>query len=303
MRCNIISFNKIHMSTANPAPLSAIPIGGDSRPESTSSVQKACRILRAMSDAKNARLTDIAREAGLDKATTLRLLDVLTRDGFVTRDPSTKHYSLGTEVFVLGAAAQSRFDPRPVVGASLLRLAHSFEDTAMLSVPSGAESICVALQEGTYPIRANYLEVGSRRPLGVGAGSLALFAWMPDREIEALMPMVAARLERYPRITRRVLEDLIQESRKRGYAMLLDLVVEHMGGIAMPVLGADGRPVAALSVAALTERITSREEALAAALKREVAECEGAWRHGPQNGNSHRSTKANGISLQADARR
>jgi DNA-binding IclR family transcriptional regulator len=268
----------------------------------TSSVQKACRILRAMSDAKTARLTDIAREAALDKATTLRLLDVLSRNGFVTRDPATKHYSLGTEAFVLGAAAQSRFDPRPIVGASLLRLAHAFEDTAMLSVRSGAESICVALQAGTYPIRANYLEVGSRRPLGVGAGSLALFAWMPDREIEALMPVVAARLERYPRMTPRVLEDLIRESRKRGYAMILDLIVERMGGIAMPVLGPDGRPVAALSVAALTERITSREETIAAALKREVAECEAAWRHEPQN-NSPRSLKTPGISLHADVRR
>ena len=302
MRCNIISLNKIHMPTANPAPIQAIPLRSETRPESTSSVQKACRILRAMSDAKNARLTDIAREAGLDKATTLRLLDVLTRDGFVARDPTTKHYSLGTEVFVLGAAAQSRFDPRPIVGASLLRLAHAFEDTAMLSVPSGAESICVALQEGTYPIRANYLEVGSRRPLGVGAGSLALFAWMPDREIETFLPLVAARLERYPRITRRVLEDHIEQSRKRGYAMLLDLIVERMGGIAMPVLGLDGRPVAAIAIAALTERITSREEALAAALKREVAECEAAWRHGSQS-NSHRLPKTNGVPLQADARR
>jgi DNA-binding IclR family transcriptional regulator len=289
------------MLTANPSTAAALPADGEARPESTSSVQKACRILRAMSDAKNARLTDIARETGLDKATTLRLLDVLMRDGFVTRDPSTKHYSLGTEVFVLGAAAQSRFDPRPTVGASLLRLAHAFEDTAMLSVPSGAESICIALQEGTYPIRANYLEVGSRRPLGVGAGSLALLAWMPDREIEALMPLVAARLERYPRITRRVLEEHIEASRKRGYATILDLVVEHMGGIAVPVLGADGRPVAAISIAALTERIVSREEALAAALKREVAECETAWRHGTQN-NSHRVAKTAGMSLQAGAR-
>jgi DNA-binding IclR family transcriptional regulator len=289
MLCNIILLNEIQVSTVN-------------RSESSSSVQKACRILRALSDAKNVRLTDIAREAGLDKATTLRLLDVLARDGFVTRDPTTKHYALGTELFVLGAAAQSRFDPRPIVGPSLLRLAHSFEDTAMLSVPSGAESVCVALQEGQFPIRANYLQVGSRRPLGVGAGSLALLAWMQDREIEALLPLLAAKLERYPRITRVLLEDHIHESRKRGYAVLLDLIVERMGGIAMPVLGSDGRPVAAISIAALTERITSREEALAAALKREITECEAAWRRGPQN-NSHGALKAPGIALQADARR
>jgi len=69
----------------------------------------------------------------------------------------------------------------------------------------------------------------------------------------------------------------------------------------VPVLGNDGRPVAAISIAALTERITSREEALAAALKREVAECETAWRRGPQN-HSHGASKTSGIVLQADAR-
>ena len=47
-----------------------------------------------------------------------------------------------------------------------------------------------------------------------------------------------------------------------------------MGGIAAPVLGADGRPVAALSIAALNERITERETELAAGLQREAALCQ-----------------------------
>src|SRR5690606_34010163 len=71
----------------------------------SSSVQQACRILRGMSDSRNARLTDIDTASGQDKATTLRLLDVLVREGFVQRDPQTKRYALGTETFVLGAAA------------------------------------------------------------------------------------------------------------------------------------------------------------------------------------------------------
>src|SRR5690554_6804113 len=85
-------------------------------PAPSSSVQKACRILRVMSDSRNARLTDIATASGQDKATTLRLLDVLVREGFVLRDPQTKRYTLGTETFVLGAAAAARFDPRPKIG-------------------------------------------------------------------------------------------------------------------------------------------------------------------------------------------
>jgi len=259
-------------------PANVLELVAGEKTEQPSSVQKACLILRAMSDARVTRLTDIASAAGLDKATTLRLLDVLARARFVARDPGTKHYSLGTELFVLGAAALARFDPRPTVRPGLLRLADAFEDTVILSVPSGAESICVDVQEGRFPIRANYLEVGSRRPLGVGAGSLALLAWLSDREVDAVMPMIASRLGRHPRLTPRVIEKHVADARKRGYALMVELVVERMGGIAMPILGGDGRPVAAISIAALTDRISSREEALAAALKREVAACESLWR-------------------------
>jgi DNA-binding IclR family transcriptional regulator len=249
--------------------------------QAPSSVQKACRILRAMSDARTTRLTDIAAAAGLDKATALRLLEVLGRDGFVARDADTKHYSLGPELFVLGAAALARFDPRPTVRPSLLRLANTFDDTAILSIASGAESICVDLEEGRFPIRANYLQVGSRRPLGAGAGSLALLAWMSDPEVEAVMPAITARLEPYPRITPALLARQIAEARRRGYVVLLDVVVERMGGIAVPIMGRDGRPVAALSVAALADRIAERERLLAVALKREAALCEAQWHRAP----------------------
>ena len=239
----------------------------------SSSVQKACRILRVMSDARNARLTDIATASGQDKATALRLLDVLVREGFVLRDPLTKRYTLGTETYVLGAAAAARFDPRPIVRPALIRLASAFLDSTILSIPRGAESVCVDLELGSFPIRANYVEIGSRRPLGDGAGSLALLAWMPDAEIDAIMPISLAKLARYPKINRRVLERHVEDSRRRGYAVMVDLVVDRMGGIGVPILGSDRRPVAAISIAALTERILSREAELAEALQREAQAC------------------------------
>jgi DNA-binding IclR family transcriptional regulator len=255
----------------------------DSEPEAPapadapSSVSKACRILRALSDHKSARLTDIAQHSGLDKATVLRLLDALAREGFVVRDDQTKLYTPGPELALAGAAALARVDPRALVRPSLLRLAGEFEDTAILSIPSGFESLCLDLELGRFPIRANYLEIGNRRLLGVGAGSLALLAWMPQAEREAVLPLVTARLQRYPRIDRALLEERVADARAKGYAVLLDVVVERMGGISVPILGADGRPVAALSIAALTDRITSRESELGLALQREAALCQALW--------------------------
>lgn len=244
---------------------------------STSTVERAMRVLRVMSEGGNARLTDIAAAAELDKATTLRLLEVMVRDGFVARDAQSKQFSLGPELMVLGAAALRRFDPRPLARPSLLRLVGQFEDSVVLSIPSGVESLCIDVEEGTYPIRANYLRVGSRRPLGAGAGSLALLAWMPEAEREAALEILANQMSRYPRITPALLRERIADARERGHVVLLDVVVERMGGIAVPVLDPEGRPVAALSIAALNDRILAREAAMAQALMRESTVCQVRW--------------------------
>ena len=235
------------------------------------------RVLRVMSEGGNARLTDIAAAAELDKATALRLLDVMAREGFVARDAKSKEFTLGPELTVLGAAALRRFDPRPLARPSLMRLAGVFQDSVVLSIRSGVESLCIDVEEGTYPIRANYLNVGSRRPLGVGAGSLALLAWLPDDEREAALETLSGQLERYPRITPALLRERVAQARERGYAVLLDVVVERMGGIGVAILDAEGRPVAALSIAALNERILTREAALAQALLNEATVCQVRW--------------------------
>jgi DNA-binding IclR family transcriptional regulator len=219
----------------------------------TSSVQKVCRILRALSVPEALRLADIAAATGLNKATVLRLLESLAEEGFVERDEDSKRYRLGEHATLMGLASQGRDLLRDRARPWLMRLATLCGDTVLLSVRSGAEAVCVDREFGAYPIRANYLEVGSRRPLGVGAGSLALLAWLPEGEVEALLRAKVA------------------ESRRQGFAMLLDVVVERMGGVAMPILGTDGRPVGALSIAALNERIVERLDMLVSAL-REAAE-------------------------------
>ena len=264
-------------------PSSSLPT--ELAPESAdapSSVGKACRILRAITHLQQARLTDISQATNLDKATVLRLLEALAREGFVLRDADTKLYRGGPELQLAGAAALARSDPRTIVRPSLVRLADAFEDTAILSIPSsGAESMCVDLELGRYPIRANYLEIGSRRLLGVGAGSLALLVFMPERERQAALEIVAAQLQRtqrYPRIDRDLLEAKIAESTSRGHVVLLDVVVVRMGGIAVPIMGANGRAVAAISIAALSDRIVEREVELAVVLRREAALCE-RWLH------------------------
>jgi len=240
------------------------------RESSLSSVQKACRILGVLADAGRARLTEISIKATLNKVTTLRILEVLAREGYVERDERNKTYRLGDQSLVLASAARTRDDLRARARASLVRLAAISEDTVLLSVRQGCEAVCIDRETGGFPIRAAYLDVGSRRPLGVGAGALAVFAWLPDDELQALLDEVAPKLFDFPGFSAQSIWEDIETSRLQGYTMLLNRVVERMGAIGVPIIGLDGRPFAALSIAALSDRLAAREQELVAALQREA---------------------------------
>lgn len=241
------------------------PASGESN-----AVQKVCAVLRALGAHAPQRLTELAASAGLNKVTVLRILETLVQEGFVQRTPDGKAYAPGRESLAFAASLKRPDDVRELGRASLVRLAGLSGDTALLSVRSGVESVCVDRQVGSFPIRANYLTVGSRRPLGVGAGSMALLAFLPDREREAVLGVLPSRLGAYPQVSVERIGAELARAQATGYAMLLDFVIDKMGAIGVPVFDASGRPIAALSIAALTERIRDREEVLSRALLREA---------------------------------
>lgn len=240
---------------------------------STNSIQKVCRILKILSTPQPLRLTDISEASGVNKATALRLLETLIEEGFVARDERKKLYTLGEESATLGIAMHGRNHIRNRARSALLRLADISGDTVLLSTRSGCEVVCIDREFGNFPIRANYLDIGMRRPLGIGAGALAVLAWLPDEEVDSILELNQPILARnYPRISVSLIKDAVQQSREQGFAMLLNVVVDQMGGIAVPIMGMDGRPYAAISIAALTQRIESRQEMLVAAMKKEAQE-------------------------------
>ena len=176
------------------------------------------------------------------------------RQAYLESSPSPKEPQI-----VLTAAASSLV----VLARTLLHLARADES-------GGTEAVCVDREVGPFPIRAHFLEIGSRRPLGIGAGPMAILAWQSDAEIEAILPFVEQRLSQYPKVSMTWLRNEINRSRERGYTIFLNMLVDRMGGIGMPIFGADRRPVAAISIAALSDRVSSRTEQLVAMLKREA---------------------------------
>ena len=238
---------------------------------SVSAIAKVCAVFRGLTSSAPLRLSEMADAAGLNCVTTLRILDALIAEGFVVRHGSPPRYLLGPEIAAMVGASSRSIDLVGIVRPGLVRLAAETEDTALLSVRVNNELVCLDKQVGTYPIRANFLDVGSRRPLGVGGGSMSLLAWLPDPEIDAILQAVSPRLAAYPRLTVDVLRTHILEARAAGYVLMVDVVVEKMGAVDVPIFDGAGKVVTALSVPALKERIIDREKEMAAAMLREAA--------------------------------
>src|SRR5262249_7743888 len=73
---------------------------------------------------------------------------------------------------------------------------------------------------GAFPIRTLSLNLGDRRPLGVGSGSLALLAFLSEADRHEVLDGLSRQLTRYPRFTTTGIRRLMDETRARGYSFV-----------------------------------------------------------------------------------
>ncbi len=236
------------------------------------SIRRAVRILRilATGQEQGVRLTDIVNESRLNRSTTHRILRVLAEEGAVEQDPETLRYMIGQEVSLLGLARVGRFPIKAIADPYLRHLCEQAGDTVFLTIRSGFDSICVDRKTGTYPVKVLSIEVGARRPLGVGVGGLALLAALADDESGAIIKANEQRLALHKLSAGRLIER-VRTTRAKGYAYTDVGVVAGTRAVAVPVLDPSGEPVAAISIAAITERMPAARLASLVSMMKEQA--------------------------------
>ena len=242
------------------------------------SVDRALRLLALVGreTASGLPLSGIVDESGLHKPTVRRLLLALMRAGLVEQEPRTRRYHLGEEAFVLGLLSGQRHGLLDLAMPSLRALSDATQDTSFFSIRRDRFAICLQREEGTWPVRTHALQAGDQHPLGVGAGSLAMLALMPDTEAEATIAANRAVLAaRYPAYAPAQLARDIALARRQGFALNPGRIVANSWGIGVAVRYRDGRIAGALSIAAIDSRMQpQRQEELALALRREARQVE-----------------------------
>ncbi|MDH5535470.1 MAG: IclR family transcriptional regulator, partial [Betaproteobacteria bacterium] len=135
---------------------------------------------------------------------------------------------------------------------------------------SGLDAVCVDRHEGTFPIKTFTLEIGMRRPLGVGTGSLAILAALPEDEIRQIVGANAPRLPEYG-LTPGSLMAQVKSAQRHGYAVREAPTLAGVRSLGQALHNQSGIPFAALSISAISSRMNDKRVAeLAGLLKSET---------------------------------
>jgi DNA-binding IclR family transcriptional regulator len=214
---------------------------------SVRSVQRAARIITALAeDPYPIGIVALAGRASLSASSAHRILATLTALGWVEQNSRSAKYRLSHRMLGIGV---SGLVANPVLQdgvAYLARLAEATGCDALLSTLVGTRTVHLARVAGARTRRAQF-DPGLSHPAHAMADGKLLLAYLPEEERNYIYGI--AHLIRFTPDTvvgHDELERELEAIRAQGYAVEENERFEDGCGLAVPVLGADGKPVLAM---------------------------------------------------------
>lgn len=209
-------------------------------------VRKVARILDCFAEPHEPLgLSELARRAGLNKATVHRLARELVDEGLL--EASAAGYQLGAKLFELGHAVRGH---RALREAALPYLADLFVlsgETVHLAVREGTEVMYVERLVG-HRSSATPSRVAGRMPLHCTATGKVLLTYAPAALVAQVLDGELERCTPYTIVVPRLLVEQMTAVRERGVAFERDETRLGYSSVAAPVFSRPGVCICAVSM-------------------------------------------------------
>ena len=273
--------------TESPSPDGDAPAG-------TRSVQRTLALLKELSSRGEFgwRLSDLARQVGLDRGTCHRMLACLIKEGFAARRDNDLKYYPGQLLFEMGLSMPPYEALRERVQPRLAELCQASACIASFSLRSGSDVVCVFQHRGSLELSGMMIRAGTRRPMFSAVGGLAILQQLPAPEADRIVNENTRR-ELALRGARRLaaLQRMRRRSDDAGFGFTIGDLAPGLRALAVPVPDANGEPFAALTLtgsdAALPEPEVARCRALLLDAADRIAADAAACLRRPARGASH----------------
>ncbi|MCL6547772.1 MAG: IclR family transcriptional regulator [Alicyclobacillus sp.] len=201
-------------------------------------------------------LVEIAERLGVSRSVPYRLVYTLEVMGYVAQDKVTKRYHLTPKVMELGYAYLQSLQVPEVAEPILRDLRDVTGCSAHLGVLSDNSVVYIA-RVPARSVTSVGVHIGARLPAHATAMGKVLLAYQPEWETSQRLSEQA--LAHYTANTKVRLQDLLLEFRRirdTGYAISNEEFEYGIFSVAMPILDAAERAVAAVNVAAIPQSMT-----------------------------------------------
>lgn len=229
--------------------------GGTPQVAGTQAFGKFMRVLQLVADAEQPpNVAALAHATGFPRPTVHRIVAGLVAERMLVEHPQTHGLSLGPRLIQLASRSWGRSDLRLAAMDALKRLRDITGETVHLAVPNGRSMVFIEKLESPAAVRMSS-RIGTSVPLHVTAVGKAYLAALPAAERTALLKGLPLPRHTEHTLTDRVaLEVELAATQAAGWSTDRE---EHESGVycfGAAVRGADGRPVAAISVTTLVFR-------------------------------------------------
>ena len=221
------------------------------------SLVRALRLLEVLAeDDEGYRLVDLAQRAGLSTSTTHRLLTTLEQKRFVQFDREANLWHVGVQSFAVGAAFGRRRNIATLAVPIMRRLRDQTGETVNLGLAEQGDVVFITQVESREVMRAMG-RPGGRLPLACTAMGQAILAGMAEAQVSAYLHKYGL-----PRLTPNSiarpgkLHEALEEVRRTGYAVDHEENAAGLRCVAAAVYNETAEPVAAVSIAGPTVRLT-----------------------------------------------
>lgn len=209
---------------------------------------------------------EIAETLGIPKSSLTQLIKTLVSRDYLEYRSDSRGYALGPAIVALGRRSMVSLDLTAVSGPILADLSRESQETSALNVLRGDRSEVVGVCESTRRLRFS-MQIGDTAPLYATSGGKAILAHLP----ETIRRDYLSRVELVPFTPNTLLsieglEKQLDAVRRTGVAFVFEEFTAGIVGLARPILGPNGFPLAAINVALPTIRYSdeSRQVCLAA---------------------------------------
>ena len=222
-------------------------------PSFMTSLARGLAVVKAFSDQRRAMtIAQLSHKTGIPRAAVRRCLYTLKQLGYA--DSEANNFYLKPKILSLGYSYLSSTPLTISAQPALNQISRELNESCSLGVLEENEVIYISRSQSSR-VMSVALNAGSRIPAYCSSMGRVLLSTLPEDELSDYFSKV--RLIAYTDrtvVAESELREILSDVRQRGYAIVEEELEIGLRSIAVPVRGASGIPVAAISIGAQASR-------------------------------------------------